>query len=432
MRTKTKTKTKTITKTGFWMAVLCLLMAACKEKEVIFTYSPEEPRAGQTITFTNSTAEGEKWEWNFGDGTTSSAKSPSKVYKRAGTYSVVLTVDGKKSRRLTKTLTVVDTIPQITLVDDSIVHFLTPVKLRMSAYDPYRYDRLYYWLLSDDVDLVEGELEDEYVTVVFKYHDVAIPVGCLFTLGDDVYECEEAFYVKDTTAVALYMQTAEHIYCQRTFEYGEETPVVCANVWDASQIPDYTVYYRLTANNGTSYHGQLYHTEGHSIYRGQNIWTDVTHIGYGLTPGQDIKGLAWYNDICMIAYGNGIYRFRESDIDKGTTPEAGAILTDVSVNAFAVDSVARKVYYLTAGGIYVCNMDGSNARLLADDTDTKALCVDNMMGRIYWSVGNGVWYLPLVQTPNNATSDPPLRLNTFGAKKLTTDPTPRYCLVPHY
>ncbi|MBO4622016.1 MAG: PKD domain-containing protein [Paludibacteraceae bacterium] len=412
--------------------MLCLLMAACKEKEVIFTYSPETPRAGQTITFTNSTAEGEKWEWNFGDGTTSAAKSPSKVYKRPGTYSVVLTVDGKKSHRLAKTLTVVDSIPQITLVNDSIVHFLTPVKLQMSAYDPYRYEKLYLWLLSEDVELVEGELTDEYITVVFKYHDVAIPVNCLFTLGDDVYECEAAFYVQDTTAVALYMHTTDRIYCQRTFVYGEEVPVVCANVWDQSQIPDYAVYYALNANNGLRYRGQLYHTEEHSIYRGANIWTDVTHIGYGLSAGQDITGLAWYNDICMIAYGNGIYRFRESDIDKGVTPEAGAILTDVAVLDFAVDSVARKIYYLTTTGLNVCNINGDNARLLTAKTDGNALCVDNTMNRIYWTAEDGVWFLPLVQSSNNATTDSPEQLNNIHAASLASDPTPRYCLVPHY
>ena len=77
------------------LLTLAALMVACKEKEVIFTYSPEEPRAGETIKFTNSTAEGETWEWTFGDGTTATTKSPSKVYKRPGTYTVVLTVDKK-------------------------------------------------------------------------------------------------------------------------------------------------------------------------------------------------------------------------------------------------------------------------------------------------------------------------------------------------
>ena len=414
------------------MAVLCLLMAACKEKEVIFTYSPDVPRAGQSITFTNSTAEGEKWEWNFGDGTTSAAKSPSKVYKRPGTYSVVLTVDGKKSRRVAKTLTVVDSIPQISLVNDSVVHFMTPVKLQMSAYDPYRYNKLYYWILNDDVELVEGELEDEYITVVFKQHDVNMLVNCLFTLGDDVYECERSFYVEDTTAVALYMKTPDRIYCQRTFEYGEETPVVCASAWDKSQIPDYAVYYALTTNNGLRYHGQLYHTEGHSIYRGTDVWTDVTHIGYGLSAGQDITGLAWYNNICMIAYGYGIYRFRESDIDSGHTPEAGAILTDVAVLDFAVDSVARKIYYLTTAGLNVCNINGDQARLLTAKASGDAVCVDNVMNRVYWSAEDGVWCLPLVQSSNNATTDSPEQLNTVLAATLATDPTPRYCLVPHY
>ena len=116
-------------KTHIFLTSLCLLLVACKEKEVIFTYSPEMPRAGETIKFTNGTAEGEKWEWTFGDGTTATSKNPSKTYKRPGTYTVVLTVDKKNSRRYSKTITVVDTIPTITLAEDSLVYFMTPVKL---------------------------------------------------------------------------------------------------------------------------------------------------------------------------------------------------------------------------------------------------------------------------------------------------------------
>jgi hypothetical protein len=43
-----------------------------------------------------------------------------------------------------------------------------------------------------------------------------------------------------------------------------------------------------------------------------------------------------------------------------------------------------------------------------------------------------VWFMPLVQSSNNATTDSPEQLNNIHAASLASDPTPRYCLVPHY
>ena len=205
----------------FLVWILCLLTVGCKEKEVSFTFSPENPRAGQTVNFTNNSAEGEKWDWNFGDGTSSSLKNPSKVYKRSGTYTVVLTVDGKQSRRYSKTLTVIDTIPQITLVEDTIVYFMQPVKLQMSAYNPYNYTKTYQWLLSDEVELVDGKLTDEIITVLFKKHSQDIAVNCVLTIGDDEFLEAESFYVNDTTAPALLMSSkGGFIAMQRMFASG--------------------------------------------------------------------------------------------------------------------------------------------------------------------------------------------------------------------
>jgi PKD repeat protein len=57
-----------------------------------FTFTPANPTAGQTIAFSDlSTGGPTQWSWDFGDGTTSSAQNPSKIYGNAGTYTVRLT-----------------------------------------------------------------------------------------------------------------------------------------------------------------------------------------------------------------------------------------------------------------------------------------------------------------------------------------------------
>lgn len=56
-----------------------------------FSASPLTGEAPLTVQFTDrSTGSPETWEWDFGDGGTSSAKNPSHTYSRAGTYTVSL------------------------------------------------------------------------------------------------------------------------------------------------------------------------------------------------------------------------------------------------------------------------------------------------------------------------------------------------------
>ena len=58
-----------------------------------FTASPREGEAPLTVQFTDtSTGSVTSWLWNFGDGSTSSAKNPSHTYSGVGTYTVKLTV----------------------------------------------------------------------------------------------------------------------------------------------------------------------------------------------------------------------------------------------------------------------------------------------------------------------------------------------------
>ena len=474
----------------FLPVVLCLLMVACGEKEVTFTYSPETPRAGQTVRFTNHTSEGEKWDWNFGDGTSGSTKNPNKVYKRPGTYTVVLTVDGKHSRRCTKTLTVVDTVPQITLVEDSLVYYMTPVKLQMSAYNPYGYKKTFNWVLNDDVELLEGSIEDEIITVLFKQHDMYLPVNCVLTIGDTEYDCEQQFFVNDTVAPALIMSsTSGHIALQRMFTYGNEEAgyyplyaidkstlvysmavegdnlflffadstengaIKVINLQDGAMAQ---VMYNAAAGPGQGFYngccrdgmlywtssrdGMIYHVPTHVRNRAftagtgsAQYWGDISHVGYTIAPGSATTGLVLYNDYFFLGYGKGIYRFTAADRNSTTAPMSEAILPNVAIKHFAIDPIAKKIYYLTAEGLSVCNLNGDNVRLITSEADGKALCVDNNTNRVYWSQKFGVYQIPLIQSANNAFVDAPKQFSQVGGvEAITVDPTPRKCSMQHY
>jgi len=82
-----------------------------------FIYVPREPTQGETILFSDTTSPGggtlRKWNWSFGDYSTSTEQHPSHLYTTIGEYIVHLNVtdiNGKTSTT-TKTITVIPNDP---------------------------------------------------------------------------------------------------------------------------------------------------------------------------------------------------------------------------------------------------------------------------------------------------------------------------------
>jgi PKD repeat protein len=79
-----------------------------------FTFSPTSPIVGQTVNFNSTTstpAPGRTitgYSWNFGDGSTSAAATPTHAFAAVGDYNVVLIITDNlgKTGRVTKTVTV--------------------------------------------------------------------------------------------------------------------------------------------------------------------------------------------------------------------------------------------------------------------------------------------------------------------------------------
>jgi len=76
-----------------------------------FTYSPSSPVAGQVVYFTDtSTGSPTSWQWNLGDGATSTTRNPSHAYTTAASYTVTLTVTNSSgSKSTSQTITVLPT-----------------------------------------------------------------------------------------------------------------------------------------------------------------------------------------------------------------------------------------------------------------------------------------------------------------------------------
>lgn len=122
----------------FLLIAIVAIMTSCqKEPSASFTSSKTLLKVGESVTFTNTTQDGDSYDWSFGDGQTSTASSPSHTYNAIGTYTVSMTAyskNGKKKDVATATLTVIQTTDlaltvyidgSSTTVDDCLIQIFT-------------------------------------------------------------------------------------------------------------------------------------------------------------------------------------------------------------------------------------------------------------------------------------------------------------------
>jgi PKD repeat protein len=78
-------------------AILALIISGCTSDPLAnFAYTPANPLTGEQVLFDNLSIDAESFEWEFGDGTFSTAYDPGHIYMTGGTFSVQLTAYGKR------------------------------------------------------------------------------------------------------------------------------------------------------------------------------------------------------------------------------------------------------------------------------------------------------------------------------------------------
>jgi PKD repeat protein len=79
-----------------------------------FSFVPTTPAINQDIAFVNNSTNATKFEWNFGDNTTSTDRNPVKKYTVVGNYTVKLTATGGGgTKTVEKTVSVIDPTAEV-------------------------------------------------------------------------------------------------------------------------------------------------------------------------------------------------------------------------------------------------------------------------------------------------------------------------------
>lgn len=233
-----------------WAAVL----AGCKKITVDFTFSPAEPKAGETVSFTNNSSAGEKWAWAFGDNATSMSKNPKKIYKKAGEYKVTLMVDSAKHQTRSKIITIYDTIPTFICSTDSILHY-HDVTLKANIYNPFKYELTYEWILPKNCIIQYGDLNSSSIVVYFTEKG-EYNVQLKITQNNKQYEISKQLSVHQTKAPAIVMRkTDKTVMRQRMINdrMEEVTSATSEDVYLIEQTNDTAI----TFNGKTFYASQM-------------------------------------------------------------------------------------------------------------------------------------------------------------------------------
>ncbi|HER09040.1 MAG TPA: PKD domain-containing protein [Bacteroides sp.] len=137
--------------------VVILVAIACNRlPEPDFHFVAEEnPEAGDSIVFINSTRNADSYAWEFGDGGTSSLESPVYIYDRAGIFDVKLTaLNDAGEESVSRTLTIHEPTELGFFVYDSTG------KIALAAAEVWVYDNEEEWNNFDD-PLIAGTTDNQ-------------------------------------------------------------------------------------------------------------------------------------------------------------------------------------------------------------------------------------------------------------------------------
>ena len=81
-----------------FLALPLILFSCVKTPVASFSTDTNEPIVGQPIAFNNNSQNGDKFEWDFGDGYISNESSPVHTFSSTGSYTVILTATSKSGR----------------------------------------------------------------------------------------------------------------------------------------------------------------------------------------------------------------------------------------------------------------------------------------------------------------------------------------------
>jgi PKD repeat protein len=266
-----------------------------------FSGTPTTGTKELSVVFTDSSTSDDviiKWLWEFGDGLTSSEQNPTHVYRRAGTYTVALTVwdDAGNEDTETKVAYVVVTAPTDVTSEAFCLRFAT---------EP---SEGYGWNLCDGDDWVEPVTDYGLFTILDEYD---VPRAIVLDTNDDgIYEVDTYDRIADIKPSPLDKGSTEI-----TWEKWSPEIVVPNGEWAKIEAAVSHVYIRPldTGNRGETGYTSTGQRDA------QEISLDVYSDGEKITPSASAEDVPEAGD--LVFSGTKVEARRLQYVIRGTAGE---------------------------------------------------------------------------------------------------------------
>jgi len=100
-----------------FLAFTLILFSCKKTPEASFFVDTTEPEVGKPVLFTNTSHNGDRYEWDFGDGYISNESDPTHSYTTTGSYDVTLTAISKGNLSSSSSLTLNVLTPSLLVIE---------------------------------------------------------------------------------------------------------------------------------------------------------------------------------------------------------------------------------------------------------------------------------------------------------------------------
>lgn len=314
-----------------------------------FSADATSGKAPLTVRFSPLLCAGiDRYVWSFGDGTTSTERSPEHTYTKTGTYTVTLMVtprDGASAAAVKE--------DYITVKSGFSAGRITPI----------------YWT-EEGKHCVRRCLRDgSYVQALDMWIETP---GDVTVLGNSVYWADTG-----------------------SGEIAVHDLLTSANTVLASNR-DHPHGVAADGQNGKLYWTELYPnvagTDGMVLYVTLGGGSATTFFQTGGRPF-DIEydgtwnKLYWTQQFANLprSYGSGGYGIGVRDLSSSVIKST--VLSGLSYAPFgiAIDSDNGKLYWTGDDAIHRCNLDGSGVETIVEDADDpRGIAVDPELGKIYW------------------------------------------------
>ncbi|MBE8719248.1 PKD domain-containing protein [Sphingobacterium pedocola] len=338
--------------------ITLIVFAGCKNEKYDFDSLPPTVKSFFTITntelhideeihFKNESADGDSYSWDFGDGTTSTEKEPTKTYTAPGAYTIKLKVVGPGGTgNYAKDIAVID--PNAVIETDKELYFI-------EYGNPVRAIRKISLEIGATVETVVSltsragyGLAYDAINKKFYFSDYLTTAnGMIWSFNSDASNVQSIVSgITDPYAVAV-NPVAGKIY------WADDAGNISRANLDGGDFEKEFIHVQLTATRAGQMRAVAYNSKTDLIY-----FYEV------------------YNEDLYVAKSDG------TSVEK--------IVSDVYGYGMFVDEVNSKIYFedRNSSSIIKANLDGSNQEKFVDlaaSSRAYGMAIDYTTNKFYWT-----------------------------------------------